>query len=109
MLSKKQMLFITTLALLGFAILAAAGSNTDDARATTPAVSSNANNYNANPSPDFDGDGTVGISDFLLFVDVFGSRQGDEGYEARFDLDGDGIIGIGDFLIFTNTFGKKVS
>ena len=61
------------------------------------------------PTPDFDGDGTVGISDFLQFVDQFGFSQGDVGYDARFDLDGDGVIGIGDFLIFVDSFGKKVS
>ncbi|MDE2697400.1 MAG: hypothetical protein OXI23_00890, partial [Gemmatimonadota bacterium] len=59
-------------------------------------------------TPDFDGDGTVGIPDFLLFVDQFGLSQGDAGYDARFDLDGDGTIGIGDFLIFVEDFGKKV-
>ena len=58
---------------------------------------------------DFDGDGAVNISDFLLFVGQFGFSQGDEGYEARFDLDGDGVIGIGDFLIFVDNFGKAGS
>ena len=57
--------------------------------------------------PDFDGDGTVGIPDFLLFVDQFGLSQRDAGYEARFDLDGDGVIGISDFLIFVNSFGTS--
>ncbi len=99
MASQKGLLSIIALALIAFVCHAATGSNANDARATTPAVSSNDNNDNANPSPDFDGDGTVGISDFLLFVDVFGSYQGDEGYEARFDLDGNGTIGIRDFLI----------
>ena len=61
------------------------------------------------PTPDFDGDGIVGISDFLRFVDQFGLSEDDAEYDARFDLDGDGIIGIGDFLIFTDNFGKKVS
>ena len=60
-------------------------------------------------NPDFDGNGTVGFSDFLLFVDQFGLSQGDAGYDARFDLDGDGIIGISDFLIFVNAFGKEAS
>ena len=60
------------------------------------------------PCPDFDGDGTIGIGDFLIFVDVFGSRQGDEKYEARYDLDGNGEIGISDFLIFIQDFGKDV-
>ena len=58
---------------------------------------------------DFDGDGTVGISDFLQFVEQFGFSQDDAGYEARFDLDGDGVIGIGDFLIFVNNFGNAGS
>ena len=106
MVSKKLMLFITSFVLLGFVILVTAGSNAND-ELTTHTITSNANN-DANPSPDFDGDWTVGFSDFLLFVDVFGLRQGDEGYDARFDLDGDGTIGFGDFLIFVNNFGKDV-
>ena len=58
------------------------------------------------PTADFDGDGTVGISDFLLFATRFGLSRGDAGYDARFDLDGNGSIGISDFLIFVNAFGK---
>ena len=60
-------------------------------------------------TPDFDGDGRVGFSDFLLFGSHFGARQGDGRYEARFDLDSDGAIGFGDFLIFGSDFGKEVS
>ena len=60
-------------------------------------------------SPDFDGDGLVSFSDFLAFVSHFGSRQGDEKYEARFDLDSDGAIEFSDFLIFISSFGKEVS
>ena len=56
---------------------------------------------------DFDGDGTVGISDFLLFVSHFGSAVGQANYDARYDLDGDGQIGIGDFLIFVQDFGQS--
>ena len=67
-----------------------------------------ANDNNATPLPDFNGNGVVDIPDFLMFAEHFGLRQGDEGYEARFDLDGDGTIGIGDFLIFVDSFGKKV-
>ena len=40
------------------------------------------------PSPDFDGNGTVDIPDFLLFTDVFGSKEGEEKYDAKYDLDG---------------------
>ncbi len=56
---------------------------------------------------DFDGDGTVGFGDFLLFTAQFGLSQGDAGYDARYDLDGDGTIGFGDFLIFANAFGQE--
>ena len=62
-----------------------------------------------NVSPDFDGDGMVGFSDFLAFVGLFGSRQGDGRYEAKYDLDSDGAIGFSDFLIFSASFGKEVS
>ena len=58
------------------------------------------------PSPDFDSNGIVDFADFLLFVVTFGSRQGDPGYDARYDLDGDGAIEFDDFLIFVNAFHK---
>ncbi|MDE2954936.1 MAG: hypothetical protein OXR71_10460 [Gemmatimonadota bacterium] len=58
---------------------------------------------------DFDGDGTIGFGDFLLFVDHFGLTQGDARYDAGYDLDGDGTIGFGDFLIFANAFDEKTS
>ena len=63
---------------------------------------------NTATSSDFDGDGVVGIPDFLEFVEKFGSRQGDEKYDAKYDLDGNGEIGIPDFLIFVDNFGKAV-
>ncbi|OGG47075.1 MAG: hypothetical protein A3F84_13955 [Candidatus Handelsmanbacteria bacterium RIFCSPLOWO2_12_FULL_64_10] len=53
------------------------------------------------PSPDFDGDGTVGFDDFFLFADAFGSK------EARFDLDGDEAVGFDDFFVFAASFGKR--
>ena len=55
---------------------------------------------------DFDGNGTVGISDFLLFANRFGSSRGQANYDVRYDLDGNGSIGISDFLIFVNEFGR---
>ncbi|MCY4427194.1 MAG: hypothetical protein OXC05_09220, partial [Halieaceae bacterium] len=63
--------------------------------------------FNATPSasPDFDSDGTVGIPDFLEFVNHFGTSRGDAGYDAKYDLDGNGVIGIPGFLIFVNAFG----
>ena len=66
-------------------------------------------NGDAAALPDFDGDGTVGFGDFVIFAGVFGASQGDEKWEARFDLDGDGGIGFSDFVIFAQHFGKGVS
>ena len=92
MFTKKRMLFITALTLLVCVGQASVGLNA-----------------NATSSPDFDGDGMVGISDFLLFVNKFGSSRGDGTYEAKYDLDGDGVIGTPDFLLFVDNFGKEVS
>ena len=58
------------------------------------------------PTSDFDGDGTVGFSDFVQFAAQFGLSQGDTGYDARFDLDDDGAVGFSDFLIFAASFGQ---
>ena len=61
------------------------------------------------PSPDFDRSGMVDVSDFLLFVDVFGSQIGRDRYESKYDLDVDGEIGIPDFLLFIDSFGQVVN
>ena len=64
--------------------------------------------FNATPSPDFDGNGTVGFSDFLEFAGKFGTQRGDAAFEARFDLDGNGEIGFSDFVAFARQFGETV-
>ena len=56
---------------------------------------------------DFNGDGVVNLSDHLLFVEVFGLSEDDDGFNAEMDLDGDGTIGIPDFLIFVDNFGSS--
>ena len=58
---------------------------------------------------DFNGDGQVGIADFLTFVQAFGTHRGQENFDPKFDLDNDGTVGISDFLIFVNAFGKTVN
>lgn len=55
---------------------------------------------------DFDGDGEVAFSDFLLFAGAFGKQQGESGYVSSFDLEANGIIDFNDFLIFAEGFGK---
>ena len=57
----------------------------------------------ANPKADFNGDKKVDITDFLLFVQAFGSTN------SKFDINGDGAVDITDFLFFVESFGKTVS
>ena len=58
---------------------------------------------------DFDGDLVVGVSDFLLFVNHFGTRSSDLDFDPLFDIDGDGIVGISDFLAFIAAFEKQIT
>ena len=58
---------------------------------------------------DFNQDGCVGFSDFLAFTSHYGLREGQPGYDVRYDLDGDKAIGFGDFLIFAAQFGQSES
>ena len=103
MTSRKGILTIAALILLAFVCHAAMGSDANDNRTTTHAIT-----VNAASLPDFDGDGTVGFSDFVILAGVFGARQGDEKYDARYDLNGDGEIGFSDFVTFAENFGKEV-
>ena len=64
--------------------------------------------FNATPSPDFDGDGTVGFSDFVAFVSNYGTQRGDAAFDTRFDLDGDGETGFSDFVAFVSQYGTTV-
>jgi hypothetical protein len=59
-------------------------------------------------TPDFDGNGKVEFSDFLLFAAGFGKTQGQAGFDARLDLDGSGKVDFPDFLQFAQQFGKNV-
>ena len=54
----------------------------------------------ARPSPDFDGDGVTGFSDFFLFAEAFG------GNDPRFDLDASGSVDLADFYLFAESFGQ---
>jgi hypothetical protein len=59
-------------------------------------------------TPDFDGDGAVGFSDFLAFAGAFGKTSDDADFDARFDLDGDDSVGFSDFIAFASAFGTSV-
>ena len=106
MFSKKNILLIAALALLAFV---AAGSDADADRTTLQEITVNTYDHSTAFFPDFDGDGTVGFSDFSQFAAKFGRSQGDNGYDARFDLNGDGEIGFSDFVIFARNYGKDFS
>ncbi|MCZ6633332.1 MAG: dockerin type I domain-containing protein, partial [bacterium] len=55
---------------------------------------------------DLNGDGSVNLGDLIVFARHFGTRQGESGFDARFDLDGNGEVGLDDFLIFVKGFGQ---
>ena len=61
------------------------------------------------PSPDFDANGVVDFGDFVLFARAFGSGEGDENYQEKYDLDGDREIAFGDFVVFAGRFGASVN
>jgi hypothetical protein len=56
---------------------------------------------------DFDGNGIVGFTDFILFARGFGLSQGAPGYNAVLDMSGDGVINFADFIQFARVFGKS--
>ena len=108
MSSKKLMTFISAVAVVALLSQPASEPNADIALATTNAIAVSASRDDTAPSPDFDGDGRVGFSDFLTFAEHFGTRQGDVGYDAQFDLDGDGETGFSDFIAFASQYGTTV-
>ncbi len=108
MTSSKGIICLAALALLAFVYHAAMGSDASDVDATALAISVDANGDDTASIPDFDGDGTIGFGDFVIFAGVFGARESDEKYEAKYDLNGDGEIGFSDFVIFAQNFGKDV-
>ncbi|MCE2432180.1 MAG: hypothetical protein J4F29_04530 [Candidatus Latescibacteria bacterium] len=89
---------------LGIATISLQENSTSKDDVTT----TNKISFNTDPSADFDGNGVVGVPDFLLFVDHFGTSRGGASYDAKYDLDGNGTIGVSDFLIFVDSFGKEV-
>ena len=58
-------------------------------------------------SSDFNNDGLVDFSDFLIFVSHFGSNHLQSDYDYVFDLNNDGFINFSDFLIFVDAFSNK--
>ena len=77
-------------------------SNDPDRATQTLSVSIIVKAASANARADFNGDKVVDITDFLLFVEAFGSTN------SQFDINGDGAVDITDFLLFVESFGKTV-
>ena len=57
-------------------------------------------------TPDFNGDGTVGFSDFIAFAHNFGKTQEDPDFNTRYDLDNSGAVDFADFIRFEQAFSK---
>ena len=55
--------------------------------------------------PDFNRDGEVNFSDFIMFAKHFGSSYGEEAYSIQFDLNRDGEIDFADYTAFAAEFG----
>ena len=106
---KKLMTSVSAVAVLALLSQPASEPNADHALATTNAIAVSASGDDTAPSPDFDGDRRVGFTDFLIFAEHFGTRQGDGEYDARIDLNSDGAIGFTDFLIFAEAFGTVIN
>jgi hypothetical protein len=56
---------------------------------------------------DFDGNGIVDLDDFFAFAAVFGKKQGDAGFDAKYDLSGNSSVGFEDFFEFADQFAQR--
>ncbi|MDJ0866281.1 MAG: hypothetical protein QNK03_09255, partial [Myxococcota bacterium] len=75
----------------------------DDANATQ--LDADRDGYGDACDPDYNDDGSVGISDFNRFRPQFGLTDADPGFDPAVDHDGDGSVGIPDFNVFRSFFG----
>jgi hypothetical protein len=58
---------------------------------------------------DDDNDSFVGRAELSSFVDAFGKRAGDAGFEARFDLDRSGLVDLQDFALLKGRWGTAAT
>ena len=66
-----------------------------------PIIDMGAAEHQPGPCPDLDGDGFVGINDFLDLLAAWGPNPGHPA-----DYDGDGFVGISDFLLLLASWGE---
>ena len=50
--------------------------------------------------------GTVGVDDFLAFLNAYGSSVGDANYNPQADVNDDNTVNLDDYLIFITSFGR---
>ncbi len=50
--------------------------------------------------------GTVGVDDFLAFLNAYGSSVGDANYNPQADVNDDNTVDLDDYLIFITSFGR---
>jgi hypothetical protein len=55
---------------------------------------------------DYNSDGIVGYTDFILFASAFGSTSASAGFVSNFDLNGDGVVNNADFILFAVAFNQ---
>ncbi len=54
---------------------------------------------------DYNNDGVVGVPDWFMLLQAFGSSVGDANYDPDIDSDGDGFIGTAEYLLMSRRFG----
>ena len=54
---------------------------------------------------DFDGNGKVEFTDFVIFARGYGKSSGQEGFVAKLDLNNNGRIDFADFVEFARAYG----
>ena len=74
--SRYRIMFGANLAMLALVCYAATRSDADGDRTAIHAVTVDANGEDTASIPDFDGDGTIGFGDFVIFAGVFGCAPG---------------------------------
>ena len=85
-----------------FSGLITISSNDPDRAKHTLTISGVVQPLSLEAKSDFDGNGVVEFTDFLLFVSAFGSSQ------AQYDINGNGAVDFPDFLLLVSVFGKSV-
>ena len=78
-------------------------SNDPDRAMHTLSISGIVQALSVEAKSDFNRDGTIDFTDFLLFVGAFGST------DSQYDIDGNGNVDFPDFLLFVQSFGKTVN